>query len=168
LANNTNHRPKLAAQHDQNSLDIELLALRDLSVDELRNAWKASFADVAPSIRSRAILCQLFAWRMQTDAIGGLDSATAGSLTKIGETLQRDGSYEPKIRCGFSTGMVLSREWKGIVHKVTVVPKGFQYLGKRYRSLSNIARTITGTRWSGPRFFGLEQKKAPVSTRAAQ
>jgi hypothetical protein len=168
LINKTIHRPKFAAHNDQSSLDTKLLAISELSVDELREAWKANFTDVAPSIRSRAILCQLFAWRVQTDAIGGLDSATARSLTKIGETLQRDGSYEPKIRCGFSTGMVFSREWKGIVHKVTVVADGLQYLGKRYRSLSDIARTITGTRWSGPRFFGLEQKKAPASARTAQ
>jgi hypothetical protein len=80
-------------------------------------------------------------------------------LIKIGEALQRDGSHEPKIRRGFSPGVVLSREWKGVLHKVTVVVGGFQYQGKRYRSLSDIARTITGTRWSGPRFFGLEQKQ---------
>lgn len=168
MANNTNHRPQIAGRNDQNSLDAKLLAINELSVDELRRTWKASFADVAPSIRSRAILCQLFAWRIQTDAIGGLDSATARSLTKIGETLQRDGAYEPKIRCGFSTGMVFARERKGIVHKVTVAADGLQYLGKRYRSLSDIARTITGTHLSGPRFFGLEQKKAPTSAGAAQ
>jgi hypothetical protein len=55
---------------------------------------------------------------------------------------------------------MLSREWKGVVHTVARTGKGFQHLGKTYRSLSDIARAITGTRWSGPRFFGLEQKKA--------
>ena len=60
-----------------------------------------------------------------------------------------------------SPGVVLTREWKGVIHKVTVMAGGFQHLGKRYGSLSDIARTITGTRWSGPRFFGLEQKERP-------
>jgi hypothetical protein len=62
---------------------------------------------------------------------------------------------------------VLSREWKGVIHQVTAAEAGFDYLGKRYRSLSDIARTITGTRWSGPRFFGLERKAAPTSQVAA-
>lgn len=92
--------------------------------------------------------------------MGGLDGATERALAKIGEALGRDGSYQPKIRNGFSPGVVLSREWKGVLHRVTAAAEGFQYLGKSYRSLSDIARTITGTRWSGPRFFGLEQKKA--------
>jgi hypothetical protein len=96
---------------------------------------------------------------MQTDTIGGLDKETARMLTKISEALTQDGSYEPVIRRTPSTGVVLSREWKGVVHRVTVVENGFQHLGKSYRSLSDIARTITGTRWSGPRFFGLERKQ---------
>jgi len=159
LAKHRKHQPQFGAYTDLSSLDSKLAAIAKLSVDELRKAWKSNFASDPPTIRSRAVLGQLFAWRVQTDALGGLDSATARSLTKIAATLQRNGSYEPKIRSKFSHGVVLSREWKGVIHKVTVVPDGFQYLGKRYRSLSNIARNITGTRWSGPRFFGLEQKE---------
>ena len=90
-------------------------------------------------------------------------SATERALTKIGDALRRDGSYEPKIRSAFSPGVIFSREWKGVVHLVTVTVEGFDYRGKKYRSLSDIARTITGTRWSGPRFFGLEQKRQSAS-----
>ena len=87
---------------------------------------------------------------------------TERRLGEIGKALERDGDYEPKVRRDFSPGVVLTREWKGTIHKVTVMAQGFQYLGKRYKSLSDIARTITGTRWSGPGFFGLEQKKKAV------
>ena len=70
---------------------------------------------------------------------------------------------QPKVRRNFAPGVELTREWKGVIHKVIVTAGGFQHLGKQYRSLSDIARTITGTRWSGPRFFGLEQKPARPS-----
>jgi hypothetical protein len=156
LANST--KLKTANRIHPDPLEARVLGLAGLPVSELRKAWKVHFASDAPSVRSRVVLCQLLTWQMQSEEIGGLDGATERALIKIGEALQRDGSYETKIRGGFSRGVVLTREWKGVVHKVTVVADGFQYFGKRFRSLSDIARTITGTRWSGPRFFGLEQK----------
>jgi len=167
LTNNKKLPVQSDAQTVPDSLDFKMSAIADLSTHALRKSWRARFGNDPPSIRSRAILAHLLAWRIQIDAIGGLDNATTRSLTKIAEALARDGSYEPKIRRGFSTGVVLSREWKGVAHKVTVVEGGFQHLGKRYRSLSDIARTITGTRWSGPRFFGLEQKGRPTRTVAS-
>jgi hypothetical protein len=138
-----------------------------LPISELRKAWKTEFAGDPPPIRSRAILCRLLASQLQSDAIGGLDKVTERALTKIGDALQRNASYEPKIRSGFPPGVIFSREWKGVVHRVTVAAEGFDYRGKKYRSLSDIARTITGTRWSGPRFFGLEQRQQSASRRPA-
>jgi hypothetical protein len=142
------------------STESELAAIADLPVNALREVWGTRLGADAPSIQSGDILRQLLAWQFQSNVLGGLDRATERALTKIGEALQRDGSYEPKIRRELSPGAVLTREWKGFVHKVTVTPDGFQHQGKQFRSLSDIARTITGTRWSGPRFFGLEQKAA--------
>jgi hypothetical protein len=150
---------RTGAQTERETPDVRISAIADLSTDALRKSWRARFGNDPPSIRSRTILAHLLAWRIQIDAIGGLDNATTRSLTKIAEALERDGTYEPKIRKGFSAGVVLSREWKGVVHRVTVTEDGFQHLGKRHRSLSDIARNITGTHWSGPRFFGLEQKE---------
>ena len=163
LANRTKRRPQITDRTQPGSLDFRILALAALPVSELRNAWKAQFASDAPPVRCRAVLCKLLAWQLQSDAVGGLDSATERALIKIGEALQRDGSYQPKIRSGLSPGVVLAREWKGVVQRVTVAADGFDYRGKRYRSLSDIALTITGTRWSGPRFFGLEQKQQRAS-----
>jgi len=152
-------RTKSASNMASNSIDAEFLAIADLSTDQLRTCWRNSFADEPPPVRSLATLAHLLAWRIQTDTIGGLDKETARALTKIADALTQDSSYEPNIRRAPSTGVVLSREWKGVVHRVTVTENGFQHLGKSYRSLSDIARTITGTRWSGPRFFGLERKQ---------
>jgi hypothetical protein len=100
------------------------------------------------------------AWQLQAEAYGGLEMATVRQLRRIGKALERDGTYEPQTRRDIAPGVVLTREWKGVTHKVTVTADGFMHQGDTYRSLSDVARTITGTRWSGPRFFGLEQKPA--------
>ena len=99
--------------------------------------------------------------------MGGLDAVTERKLRDVATALERDGSYERKVRRELSSGVVLTREWKGVIHKVTVTADGFLHLGQRYKSLSDIARTITGTRWSGPRFFGLEQKSTRQPQQAA-
>ena len=90
--------------------------------------------------------------------MGGLDAGTGRKLRDVATALERDGSYEPKVRRELSSGVVLTREWKGVIHKVTVTADGFQHRGQR---------SITGTRWSGPRFFGLEQKSTRQPQQAA-
>jgi hypothetical protein len=141
------------------AVERQLSGLQDLTTDQLNDVWRKRLGTEPTAIRSRKVLLRLLAWRLQSDAFGGLDAPTELNLREIANALERDGSYEPKIRRELSPGVVLTREWKGVAHKVTVTTVGFQHQGKGYRSLSNIARTITGTRWSGPRFFGLEQKK---------
>jgi hypothetical protein len=141
------------------TIDAELVAFTKLPIAELRKAWANRFGDTSPAISSRDVLLHFLAWRIQADLLGGLDPVTERKLRDIAKALERDGDYEPKIRRDLSPGIVLTREWKGVIHKVTVTADGFQYLGRRYGSLSDIARMITGTRWSGPRFFGLERKE---------
>ena len=154
-------RPRHAAGRDTtSSVETEILSLSELSIGDLKAAWARRFNSNPPAVRSCPLLLRLFAWQLQADAAGGLDAVTTRRLGSIAKALERDGTYEPKIRSNLSAGVVLTREWKGVVHRVTVTSVGFQHLGKRYGSLSDIARTITGTRWSGPRFFGLEQKRA--------
>jgi hypothetical protein len=109
----------------------------------------------------------MLAWQIQAEVHGALDLKTTRTLAAIAQALARDGAYQPQIMRSLSPGVVVTREWKGIVHKVTVTQHGFQHLGKTYRSLSDIARTITGTRWSGPRFFGLEQRTARLGGKIA-
>jgi hypothetical protein len=141
-------------------VENELSAVAKLSINDLKKAWVARFEINPPKIRSGDLLLRLSAWQVQSRATGELDSDTERKLSNIARALERNGSYEPQIRNDLSLGVVLTREWKGAIRKVTVVVDGFQYLGKKYGSLADIARTITGTRWSGPRFFGLEQRTA--------
>ena len=167
MANASSLRRKMAGHSQSSSLESQIFALAKLPISRLRQAWEREFACDAPPVRSPLLLRQLFAWKLQEDEIVGLDRTTERELTKIADALRRDGSYEPNVRNRISPGVVLSREWKGVVHRVTAVSEGFDYRGKRYRSLSDIARTITGTRWSGPRFFGLEQKQQRSSREIA-
>jgi hypothetical protein len=165
ISNQKGRQRHAAGQVSTDDMEAELVRLSILGLDELRREWKLKFNAAPPSVRSRDILLRLLAWKLQAEAFGSLDADTDRKLRTIARALERDGDYEPKIRRGLSPGVELTREWKGIIHKVVVVSGGFQYLGKRYGSLSDIARTITGTRWSGPRFFGLEQKERPREPR---
>ena len=139
---------------------IDFSSLRNMNVNDLRSMWKERVDIEPPNNRSAHLLRRLLAWQLQIRSDGGLNRLTARKLNDIAFALERDGRYEPKALRHLSPGVVLTREWKGVVHTVTVLAGGFQYLDKRYGSLSDIARTITGTRWSGPRFFRLEHKKA--------
>jgi len=140
-------------------LTIDFSSLRNMNVNDLRSMWKERVDIEPPNNRSAHLLRRLLAWQLQVGINGGLNRLTARRLSEIAVALERDGRYELKTQRHLSPGVVLTREWKGVIHSVTVSAGGFQYLGKRYGSLSDVARTITGTRWSGPRFFHLEQKK---------
>lgn len=150
----------IASKHTATEMETELARLITLPLASLRAEWSKRFEIDASAIRSRAALTRMLAWQTQADAFGDLDAETKRRLIHIGGKLERDGTFEPAGRRELPPGTILSREWKGVIHTATVADDGFQHLGKTYGSLSDIARTITGTRWSGPRFFGLEQKKS--------
>jgi hypothetical protein len=158
-------QPRAAGPFAIDAIERQLLGIQDLTTDQLNDVWRERLGTEPPAIRSREVLLRFLAWRVQSEAFGGLDAPTELKLREIAKALERDGSYEPKIRRELSPGVVLTREWKGVAHKVTVTASGFQHQGRGYRSLSDIARTITGTRWSGPRFFGLEQKTSRETSR---
>jgi Protein of unknown function (DUF2924) len=141
------------------SINTAIDHLSDLSLVKLRQGWKRQFGADPPAVRSREFLLRQFSWQIQTQAFGGLDAATDKKLRAIAEGFERSPTFQPKMNRVLRPGVVLTREWKGVVHKVTARAGGFEYGGRTYKSLSDVARTITGTRWSGPRFFGLELKK---------
>ena len=138
-------------------LKSQLSQLAALNIDGLREAWQETFSREAPPIRSPDVLLRLLAWELQARSSGGLDTKTTSQIRRIAEAIERDGTYELPVRRDLSPGVVLTREWKGTLYKVTVTDNGFRYGDQTFRSLSDIACTITGTKWSGPRFFGLEQ-----------
>jgi hypothetical protein len=141
--------------------DLEVLrrleALRGLSPDELRKEWRRLYRSQPPRL-SRDLLVRAIAYRIQELRYGGLSKTTRGKLAVRGKAKQsgdKTAVEGAKIRAGAR----LVREWNGRTHAVTVEEGGFTYAGRTYRSLSAIARDITGAHWSGPRFFGLVPKR---------
>lgn len=139
--------------------------LKSLPLEAMQAEWRKQLGTAPPRLRSSDLLVRLLAWKVQEREHGGLASATKYRLRR----LAREGSAAPdktrRERRKTTPGTVLSREWKGAMHYVAVTGTGYEYAGKCYRSLSEVARTITGTRWSGPLFFGLKPsptKKAPL------
>jgi len=122
----------------------ELGAIEHENLTQLRARWDKQWGD-PPRLRSVALLRRIIAWRLQADALGGLDAATRKLLrgsSRAGEAL-------------LSPGTILTREWLGITYRVEVAEDGFIHDDRRWTSLSQVARSITGSRWNGPRFFGL-------------
>jgi hypothetical protein len=138
------------------SVESELAALQSMSLDQLRQAWREHMESEPPRFRARDIFLRMLAWQLQAKAFGGFDAETERQLREITRPFERDPAHRPKPVRRLSPGVVLVREWKGVLQRVTVEKDGFSHLGQRYRSLTEVARAITGTRWSGPRFFGLE------------
>jgi hypothetical protein len=137
-------------------LAAELNGLGGLGTDILRQRWTELFA-MAPSPRiSRELLIRAVSHRIQENAYGGQGKSSRRQLARLAETLRDGGSIAMSQPQSFKPGTKLIREWKGKVHEVVIAGDTYIWAGKHYRSLSEIARVITGTRWSGPRFFGLE------------
>lgn len=150
-------RRSTAGQLDS-QIEIAIASSLAKPLGELRTVWRDRLGSEPPTLKSRELTLRMLAWRLQAQTLGGLDATTERRLDEIASALEGDAAYEPKAQRQLSAGVVVTREWKGVVHKVTVIDDAFEYQRKRFNSLSEIARLITGTRWSGPRFFGLEQK----------
>ena len=97
--------------------------------------------------------------KLQERAYGGLSTATARKLEQAGAVSLSRGSVTPAPPISLRPGTRLVREWRGVTHMVLIHADGIEWRGQRYRSLTIVARKITGARWSGPRFFGLRQRQ---------
>jgi hypothetical protein len=133
----------------QAALEAEIRALDSLDLNGLRAAWPARFGP-SPKLRSVELLRMILAWRLQAEALGGLSADTRCQLA-------RRGRVEPEGRA-HGVGTILRRTWEGRQIEAVVEPNGFRFDGKFYASLSAVARAATGTRWNGPRFFGLRDR----------
>ena len=150
-------RPGADAGNDATVL-ARLVALKSMTVNELKAEWRSLFEADAPN-NSRPFLEMRLAWRIQQLAHGGLSRETTRLLDALADELR--GKPVRKAMIGDPrkpvAGTRLVREWSGVEHTVTVLREGFEFEGRKYQSLSAIARTITGTRWNGWRFFGLRE-----------
>jgi Protein of unknown function (DUF2924) len=144
---------------DRASLDIEIARLRGLDIGELRARWHTAFRRRAPLHLPRHLLFRILAYRLQTERLGELDADSRRLLDRIGsgsaEGVDRLVADFDRPRTTLRPGTLLTREWEGHLLQVMVLADGFSWNGKTYRSLSKVAFAMTGTRWSGPRFFGL-------------
>jgi Protein of unknown function (DUF2924) len=142
---------------DSEELAQEVTHLLALEVPALRLKWDALFgASPSPNL-GRVFMVRAIAYRLQERVFGGLKPSTQKILDRVcdtsGEIAQQ---HIPRPRAG--VGTVLIREWRGVRHRVTVLDHDVVYRGRRYKSLSEVARAITGTHWSGPLFFGLKNR----------
>ena len=143
---------------DRLSRDVK--ALGRMSPAELRSAWRDTFKQAAPPI-SPDLLARAIAYRLQERQHGGLTPSVRLELTRLTRLVARTGECQPAHHISLKPGTRLVREWNGRALNVLVCDDGFELDGRHYASLTQIAHDVTGTRWSGPRFFGLKSRPAP-------
>jgi hypothetical protein len=145
------------APPDREAVDVEIARLRDLDISELRSRWHAAWGRPAPLHLPRHLLFRILAYRARVDHWGDLDPESKRLLDHSESPEQAaQNAIAPRLQSiELRPGTVLCREWNGQMHRVAVLDKSFAWNGNTYPSLSKVALAITGTRWNGPRFFGL-------------
>lgn len=149
-------------------VEREIAKIERMSLIELREAWLKRFGKEAPKLKGRDLLVRVLAFRLQADVFGDHSPEVKRKLAHLASVLAKDPKAQLFPTPSLKPGIVLTREYRGVVHRVLVQTEGYLYDEKTYSSLTDIARTITGSNWSGPRFFGIEQRvrrqiKAKVS-----
>ena len=137
-------------------ISAQIAALAGLDIRHLKSSWRELYDTEPPSRISRELLVRAIAYRLQEREFGSLDVATRRLLERVADDLSSHRARRSHARKA-APGTLLIREWRGKAHQVTVHDDAVVYRGKRYGSLSEVARLITGTRWSGPLFFGLRK-----------
>jgi hypothetical protein len=130
------------------AITAEVRALERLDLEGLRTEWRRRYGPPS-KLRSVELLRRMLAWRIQAEAFGDLAPEARRSLRRPDAPLRQAARLAPGTR--------IAREWKGVRYEVEVIDGGYQFDGASYRSLSKVASVITGTKWNGPRFFGLSK-----------
>jgi Protein of unknown function (DUF2924) len=167
----TAERPTAATPGASPPLDASILSivanLEGLDLNGLRRQWRAHLGGEGPAHLPRWLVMKVLAYRLQSDAFGGLDQ----SVRRIIRSGKDDGLGTPFDRrapqtregVGLKAGALLVREWKGRLERVMILAEGFAWNGQTFDSLSQIAKAMTGTNWNGHRFFGLRQGKTSAA-----
>lgn len=148
------------APPDGREIEREVARLRDLDVKALRARWHTAFRRRAPAHLPRHLLFRVLAYRLQADLLGDLDDGTKRLLERPNGTASKRAVQRGRDKRDLKRGTLLVREWKGEQQRVMVLAEGFGWKDKTYPSLSKVAFAITGSRWNGPRFFGLRDRQA--------
>ncbi len=149
-------RQDLSAPASDRASDVadRLARLETLDLSAMRQEWRRLYRAEPPRL-SRDLMTRALGYRIQEIAFGGLSKATLRRLASLAAEFESDGRIATPAQPRIKPGARLVREWHGRTHAVVVTEEGFEFEGKLYRSLTGIAREITGAAWSGPRFFGL-------------
>jgi hypothetical protein len=151
---------------DRALLDNEIARLRDLDAGGLRTRWHNLFGRRPHPHLPRRLLFRVLAYRLQADVLGDLDGESQRLLDRpvSPEDAGQRAVELARRAADLRPGTMLAREWNGEMQRVAVLADGFAWKGKTYPSLSRVAFAITGTRWSGPKFFGLRDKRSKGSS----
>lgn len=136
-----------------------LAFLKSSTIAELKQQWQALYHSEPPHRISRELLIRAVAYRIQEQVYGGLKPSTRRLLLRLAGDARSGRPLKPEPAAGAQPGTVLMREWHGVTHEVRVLDRGVLYRRKRYRSLTEIAKQITGAHWNGPQFFGLRSSR---------
>jgi hypothetical protein len=153
---------------DTDDVARKLRTISVASVQDLKGRWQALTGSSPPSCLSRDLLMRAVADQLQEAALGGLPPDAKRRLGSLVRAVQAGQATGTSAAAGLrlKPGTRLVRTWRGQTHTVQVLESGFEHQGRRYSSLSQIAGAITGTNWSGPRFFGLAQRRRSPGTDA--
>jgi hypothetical protein len=138
-------------------LEDRLAALATMSPAQVCGEWLQTFKCPAPDIGHR-LLSLAIAHRLQEKAMGGLSTHHARELGRLAAKYAKTGEVDTDCAATLKVGTRLVRDWQGTSHQVLICDDGYVYRDRLYRSLSQVARVITGSNWSGPRFFGLRRR----------
>jgi Protein of unknown function (DUF2924) len=155
----------MADRSAQPALEAEIKRLADLDLAQLRNRWRALFGNPAPPSLRRKFLARAVAYQMQVEAYGGLSNSTKRRLREIAEAVRHGNPDAAGVARQIRPGTQMIRQWRNETHIVTAIADGFEWNGQRYKSLSAVAKEITGTNWNGYAFFGI--KRAPTANKNA-
>jgi hypothetical protein len=162
-------RTRQDSKNSPGSIEEEIARLRDLDLKGLQLRWRNDFGKSPPEHLTRYLLFRILAYRLQADRYGDLDADTLKVLrqasTSSGDphATSKELARADQRRFSPPPGTVLVREWDRKSHRVMVLADGFAWDGKTFDSLSKIAFAITGTKWNGPRFFGLRDRRSPIN-----
>jgi Protein of unknown function (DUF2924) len=159
-------RVKVAQIEEAVSVEIEVARLRSLDLEALRARWHTTVGKRPAAHLPKHLLFRMLAYRLQANEFRDLDSESRNILDRSDSPEQagKEAAVVKHRTRSIRPGTVLGREWNGQMHSVAVLADGFAWDGKTYQSLSQVAHAITGTRWNGPRFFGLRDKAASAGT----
>jgi hypothetical protein len=146
----------MSTSNNEDAISREIAQLPGLSRQQLLHLWEQLYGRAAPTGMRRNLLVPFLSYRLQEKAYGGLKPSTRAELRRIARNLKAAPSSSAPVRPKIKPGTRIVRQWRGKTHEVSVTESGFEYCGTSFGSLSWIARKITGTRWSGPAFFGLK------------